>query len=113
MPEAFIVEAEKTAAERDHLRVTVSLKDEEIAALKAQAGALTGLVEIQRMRAEAWATAATERKSAIVIDDKRIALFEADVLRLRTERDKARDGQKYFGIGGLLLGLVTGYLANK
>lgn len=110
MPEAFIVEAEKVAAERDHLRVTVSLKDEEIAALKAQAGALTGLVEIQRMRAEAWALAATERKSAIVIDDKRIALYEADVARLRSERDGARRSQKYYGLGGLLLGIAMGAL---
>lgn len=113
VPETFIVEAEKVAAERDHLRATVSLKDQEIAALRDQVGALNGLAEIQRMRAEAWAKAATERKDAIVIDDKRIGLYEADVLRLRAERDSARRQQKVYGVLGLTFGIVVGVLSQR
>lgn len=113
VPESFIIEAEKVAAERDHLRVTVGLKDEQIAALKDQIGALNGLAQIQTERAEALLKAAQERSAALLVDDKRIALYEADVTRLRSERDKARAGQKWFGAVGLILGAALGYYGTR
>lgn len=113
MPEAFIVEAEKVVAERDHLLTVVKLKDDQIAAQKEQIGALAGLAQIQGERAANLLKAAQERTTALQIDDKRIGLYEADVLRLRTERDKARANQKWFGTVGLILGVAMGYLGNK
>jgi len=113
VPEQVIVEAEKVAVERDHLRVVVALKDEQLKAKDEQIGALNGLVTIERARAESWAKAALERKDAIVIDDKRLGLYEADLLRVRTERDKARSNQKFWGAIGLALGVALGVFSQK
>lgn len=104
---------EVALAEVEHLRNESRIKDEIIAGKDQQIGALNGLVSIERMRAESWAKASQERKEGSVIDDKRIAAFEAELLRVRTERDDARKSQKYFGALGAVLGLVVGVLSQR
>jgi hypothetical protein len=120
VPEAVFIESEKAAVERDHLRVVVQLKDEQLKAkdnqLKGkddQIAALNGLLGIERSRGDNWMKAALERKDAIVFDDKAAKLQEADNLRLRTERDSARAHQKWFGLGGLVLGVALGAFSQK
>lgn len=108
VPESLITELEKAAVERDHLKGIVALKDEEIAAQGQQIAALNALVSIERMRAESWSRAALERKDALVVEDKRIALYEADLTRVRGERDQARRSQKWWGFVGLVLGIGLG-----
>lgn len=104
---------ELALSEVEHLRNQSKIKDEIIAAKDSQIGALNGLVSIERLRAQAWATAATERKEAIVFDDKRIALYDAEVLRLRTERDSARKGQRAWGAVGMVLGIALGVFSQR
>lgn len=104
---------ELALAEVEHLRNENKIKDAVIAAKDEQIGALNGLVVIERARAQQWATAALERKEAIVFDDKRIALYDAEVLRLRGERDQARAQQKTWGFVGLVLGVTVGIFSQK
>ncbi len=113
VPEAFIIEAEKTAAERDSLRVTNGLKDEQLAAQREQIGALNGLVSVERMRAESWSKAALERKDAIKFDDAAAKLQGEEILRVRGERDRARAGQKWWGVGGIVIGIAVGVLSQR
>ena len=111
--EEFLKAAELAIAERDHLKVTVELKDQQIAALKDQIGALNGLAQIQSARAEAWAKAATERTTALASDDKVFRIQGEEITRLRTERDKARSAQKVWGFGGVIIGVTLGILSQR
>jgi hypothetical protein len=113
VPETVILELEKAAAERDHLRGVVTLKDQQIAAQGEQIAALNGLVSIERMRAESWSKAALERKDALASDDKVFQLQGAEITRLRTERDDARKANKFWGFGGLVLGVALGYYGTR
>lgn len=118
--EAFVIESEKTASERDHLHEIVRLKDEqiaaqnaEIAAWKQQNAVLTSFVEIQRQQVKEWSIAALQRKEAIVFDDKAAKLQDAEILRVRAERDSARKGQRTWGAVGLVMGIALGYLGAR
>lgn len=113
VPESFILEAEKVAAERDHLRTVVTFKDDQLKAQGEQIAALNGLVSIERMRAESWSKAALERKDALASDDKVFKLQGEEILRVRAERDSARSSQKWFGIGGLVLGVALGAFSQR
>ena len=57
--------------------------------------------------------AALERKDAIVFDDKAAKLQEADLLRVRAERDSARAANKWYGFGGLVLGVALGVFSQR
>lgn len=109
----MFLELEKAAAERDHLRTVVGLKDAQIAAQGEQIAALNGLVAIERMRAESWSKAALERKDALASDDKVFQIQGEEITRLRTERDKARSSQKTWGAVGLVLGVALGYYGTR
>lgn len=100
-------------AEVEHLRNQSKIKDEVIAAKDSQIAALNGYAQIERARAEKWMEASLARKEGSVIDDKRIALFEADVLRLRSERDSARKGQRTWGAVGMVLGIALGVFSQR
>ena len=113
VPEAVFVAGEKAIAERDHLLTVVTLKDEQIAAKDQQIAALNTFVEIQRAQVKEWSTAALERKEAIVFDDRAAKLQDAEILRVRAERDSARRAQKTWGIGGAVLGIVIGVLSQR
>ncbi len=104
--EEFLKAAEDAIAERDHLRIVVELKDQQI-------GALNGFIEIQREQVKQWSTAALERKDAIKFDDAAAKLQGEEILRVRGERDKARDGQKWWGVGGIVIGIVVGVLSQR
>lgn len=120
MPEAVFLEGEKAIVERDHLRTVVQLKDEQLRAkddqLKAkdnQLGALNDLLGIERSRGDNWAKAALERKEAIVFDDKAAKLQDAEVFRVRAERDSARAQQKTWGFVGFVLGVTVGIFSQR
>lgn len=113
VPEAVIIEGEKAIVERDHLRVVVALKDEQLKAKDEQLAALNGLVVIERSRAENWAKAALERKEAIVFDDRAAKLQDAELLRVRAERDSARKGQRTWGAVGLVMGITLGIFSQR
>lgn len=104
---------EVALAEVESLRNQSKIKDAVIAAKDEQIGALNGLVVIERARAQQWATAALERKEAIVFDDKRIALYDTELLRVRGERDSARAQQKTWGFVGLVLGVTVGIFSQR
>jgi hypothetical protein len=89
VPEGFIVEAERAAAERDALKRILTIKDEQIGAQKDQIAALNGL------------------------DDAAFKIQGQDLLRVRAERDKARSGQKVWGAVGLVLGIALGVYSQK
>jgi hypothetical protein len=113
VPEGFIVEAERAAAERDALKRILTIKDEQIGAQKDQIAALNGLLGIERSRGDNWMKAALERKDAIVFDDAAFKIQGQDLLRVRAERDKARSGQKVWGAVGLVLGIALGVYSQK
>lgn len=113
IPESFIVEAERTAVERDHLKTVVALQADQIKAQSEQIAGLNSLVTIERSRGDAFSKAALERKDALSVDDKRVALYEADVSRLRNERDQAKTNNKWWGVVGVALGVSLGILSQR
>lgn len=104
---------ELALSEVESLRAQSKIKDEVIAAKDAQIAALNGYAQIERARAEKWMESALSRKEGSVIDDKRLALYDVEVLRLRGERDRARSQQKWYGFGGLVLGITFGVFSKK
>ena len=107
---------EKALAELEHLRLVVTLKDEQIAAKDQQIAALNSLASIERMRAESWAKAAQERATANQLDarvvdsfERSINAYKADRDRLIVERDKARGRLKWVGAIGFVVGAGVVY----
>ena len=104
---------EVALAEVEHLRNQSKIKDEIIAGKDQQIGALNGFIKIQSEQASAWAKAAMERKDALASDDRAFKLQEADLLRVRAERDSARAANKWYGFGGLVLGAALGVFSQR
>jgi hypothetical protein len=118
----FLKEAELAISERDHLRNLLKIKDEQLATKDQQLAALNSLVSIEKMRAESWMKAATDRAAVNTIDEERVKLFLAneklyqasiadfklDRERIISERDSARKSQKWWGIVGAGLGYLIG-----
>lgn len=100
-------------AEVEHLRNESKIKDAVIAAKDQQIAALNSFVEIQRQQVKEWSIAALQRKEAIVFDDKAAKLQDAEILRVRAERDAARGQQKTWGFAGLVLGVTLGILSQR
>jgi len=120
VPEAVFLEGEKAIVERDHLRTTDKLKDERIAAQQEQLKAKDDLLKVkdeqlalERSRGDNWAKAALERKEAIVFDDKAFQIQGADLLRVRAERDSARAANKWWGVGGLVIGAALVFAQQR
>lgn len=109
--ELALIEVEKLRNQVAGKDEIIRLKDEEIAARKA-------IDDINRQRIQALLDAVKERTTANALDDRRVALFEqsltefkAELLRVRNERDSARRRNKFFAVGGFILGaLAIGYL---
>lgn len=104
---------EVALSEVEHLRNETKIKDAVIKAKDEQIAALNSLASIERARAEKWAEAALERKTAITFDDAAAKLQDAEILRVRGERDAARRSQKYYGLGGLILGIALGAFSQR
>lgn len=88
------------------MRRQIEIKNELIAAKDAQIAAMNGFIEIQRAQVKEWSTAALERKEAIKFDDAAMRLQEQEILRVRGERDQARAANKWWGLGGILIGVA-------
>lgn len=120
-------DCEQAQIEVEHLRAKVAAQDEIIKHKDEQIGALNALAEVQRMRAESLLKAVQERTTANVLDDTRAELwgqqkklyeesitdYKLDRARIIEERDKARGAQKWWGIGGFILGAIAGSRSNS
>ena len=111
---------EKAVLEAEGLRKVNSLQRYQLDALEAKIRALEGLVAIERQRAEAYRAAAAERATANALDDKRVALFEeslkqfqSELSRVRDERDRARGRNKWYAVGGFVIGAALALLGAK
>jgi hypothetical protein len=106
--------------EIERLRAQVAGKDQIIEAKDNQIAALNALESIQKMRIQALLDAVKERQTVTMLDDKRIALYEASITdfkentsRLIRERDSARRGQKVWAAVSFILGGVLGHQLAK
>lgn len=110
----FLKKVEIIIAERDKFKSTSEAQAEQISAQLDQINALRALLQIQKTISGEWQTAAEARKSALAIDDKLLAKYDQEVLRLRGERDSARSRHKWYAAGGFIFGaLLTGYVRGR
>jgi len=100
-------------AEVAALKETIGAKDEQIKALN-------NLLVQQAQIVEQWRTAATERAGANTIDAKLEASYKASVSRyavelanVRIDRDRQAGQKKWWGLAGVVLGVVVTLIATK
>jgi uncharacterized membrane protein YgaE (UPF0421/DUF939 family) len=111
---------EALLAEVESLRKVKNLNRDQIAALEAKIAALEDLCRVYKEQRDAYKNADTERATANALDDKRIALYVAmvadykvEISRLRAERDKARGNNKFYLLGGVILGALAAVFARN
>jgi hypothetical protein len=110
--EEFLKAAQLVIAERDKLQAVTRAQAEVILEQGKQNDALRALLDVQKIISQEWKTSATIRKDVITLDDKMIAKYDQEVLRLRGERDTARRANKYWALGGVVFGAVVARWAS-
>jgi hypothetical protein len=100
-------------AERDLFKAESLAKDEVITAKDAQINALRGLLDLEKRISADWQTAATARKAVITTDDKMIALYDQQIIKLNERVAKAESAKLKWGFGGTVLGAALVLLARK
>lgn len=98
----------------------------EVEALKSAVGArddkirvLEGIIAQQEQIIALWKTAATDRAAANALDAKieasykaTVTSYELELARVRIERDKARRAKKWWGLAGVVFGVVVTVIAT-
>lgn len=108
-----LAELEGRRAEVAALKETLAAKDKHIAALE-------GLVADQAKLIDLWRTAATERHAANDADarieasyQESVKRYEAELERVRKERDSARRSRWLYALGGVVLGAALVVAAGR
>lgn len=109
LPEAIqkaLVELEGRRREVAALRLAVGVRDDKIRILE-------GIIVQQTEIIDLWKTAATERANANTLDAKLEASYKASVAKysvelanVRMDRDRQAGQKKWWGLGGLVVGVV-------
>jgi hypothetical protein len=109
--EEFLKAAEVAIADRRRLQEESRAKDELLTAKDSQIAALRALLALEKQTAKDWMEAALNRKEALRVDDKVIALYDQQILRLNERVASAERAKFRWGLIGVVIGaLAAGYV---
>lgn len=105
--------AQVALAERDLYRTQAEGLQEQVDAKDRQLAALRGLLQIQEQISKDWMEAALGRKQALQVDDKLIANYDQQIIKLTERAERAERSRWTYSIISFVIGVGVGNYARR